>query len=178
MYIYFNIHMCTGIIRQDNKHEEVKRIKIKMYNVTLAEHVTNLKYSNILKYIEKYLNGFHVNWEPLYKHIYIYIYTEWVEIIGQSYESHVNWDTLFIYIYWPSRNNRAITWIPCKLRHPIYIYTYTYTEWAEIIGQSYGPHVYWDYLYTYTKWAEIKGQSYGSHAYWDPIYIHILSEKK
>ena len=30
---------------------------------------------------------------------------------------------------------------------PMYIETpYTYTEWAEIIGQSHGTHVYWDTL--------------------------------
>ena len=52
-------------------------------------------------------------------YFYIYTYTEWAEIIGQSHGSHVYWDTLYIYIYWVSRNNRAVTWVPSILRHPI-----------------------------------------------------------
>ena len=72
-----------------------------------------------------------------------------------------------------SRNNWAVTWVPCILRNLIYIYTIT--EWAEIIRQSYGSHVYWEtlYIYIYTKWAEIIGLSHGSHVYWDILYIHI-----
>ena len=68
-------------------------------------------------------------------------YIEWAEIIGYSHGSHVYWDTLNIDRV--SRNNMAVTLVPCILRHTLY----TYTEWAEIIGQSHGSHLYWDKLY-------------------------------
>ena len=136
------------------------------------------------------------------RHPYIYTYTEWAEIIGQSHGSRVYWDILYIYtytewaeiigqstwfpcifghpmylyIYWVGRNDRAAIWVPCILRHPIF---HTYTEWAEIIGQSHGSHVYWDilYFYAYTRWAEMIGQYNGSHAYWDILYINTYTER-
>ena len=58
---------------------------------------------------------------------------------------------------------------------------YTFTEWAEIIGQSHGFLVYWDtwYIYTFPEWAEIIGQTHGSLVYWShPVYMHVLSGQK
>ena len=51
----------------------------------------------------------------------IYTFTEWAEMVGHSHGSNVYLDTLYIYIYWVGRNDRAITWVPCILRHLVYI---------------------------------------------------------
>ena len=68
-----------------------------------------------------------------------------------SYMGPMLIEILYLYTYWVGRNNRAVTWVPCRLRHSIY------------------PHI---------EWAEIIGQSHGSHVDWDTLFIHILSGQK
>ena len=41
-------------------------------------------------------------------------------VISCHMGAYVYGDSLSIYIYWVSRNNRAVTWVPCILRHAVY----------------------------------------------------------
>ena len=92
-------------------------------------------------------HGFYIFWDTLC--IYIYIYTEWAEIIGKSYRFYIFWDTLYIYMYRVSWNTGSVTWVPCILRHPVYIYIYIYIEWTAITDQSYWFYINWDTIYIY-----------------------------
>ena len=40
---------------------------------------------------------------------------------------------IYIFIYWVSRNNRAVTWVPCVLTYPVVICLRTF-KWFQVIN--------------------------------------------